>query len=229
MAQQIISATSKRSSKMASRGYAGRADWRYRQRRASIAAAVSSGEGVANVMKRFECTRGEARYWGQRALDPTWHIGELGGQRNTVFEPEVEAVVHALLWAEVKANPVRNVLQFAQVLRHNGWDVNAQWVRRTFNRWRFTTKKPTFRSINKYQPQNIIYYRYSLLVCNTLCRTLDFSIAAFAVAAATTSSMLLACRGRVSSSSTRLTSTREVSLPSACHRFSPKVTVDCLS
>ena len=144
---------------MASHGYGSRADWRYRQRRASIGAAICRGESEADVMRRFECTRGEARYWGKRAEDPSWHICEHGGERSSVFPPEVEAVVHALLWAEVKANPVRSVVQFTQVLQHNGWAVNDQWVRRTFDRWRYTTKKPNLRSVNKYTPRNIQYYR----------------------------------------------------------------------
>lgn len=139
-------------------GYDSRADQRYRQRRASIGAAILHGDSVAHVMRRFDCTRGEARYWGKRAEEPGNHEGDLGGPRHKAFQPEAEAIVQTLLWAEVQANPVRSVLQFARVLQRNGWNVTDQWVRRTFRAWRFTAKKPNFRSVNKYSAANIQYY-----------------------------------------------------------------------
>jgi transposase len=151
-------------------GFDSRADRRYRQRRASIGAAVLHGHSVATVMQRFDCTRGEARYWGKRAEEPSSHDGEIGGARHETFKPEVQAVVHALLWAEVRANPVRSVLQFARVLQQNGWNVSVQWVRRTFREWRFTSKKPNFRSVNKYSATNIQYYGCVLLAMPQLLR-----------------------------------------------------------
>jgi hypothetical protein len=118
--------------------------------------------GEVATMRRFGCSRGFARYHGQKAVDPSFHSGKWGGaQGRRRFSDEVEQVLRFLLWQEVKADPLRTLRQFALVLQCNGWNVNVDWVKRTFASWGVSRQRPNYRNLNKYTTSNIIYYRCS--------------------------------------------------------------------
>jgi len=71
---------------------------------------------VSAVCRRFGVTRAFVRYWLHRFLDPAWHQGSLGGARRSKFTVAELHMIWALLYLELRADPLRTAVQLAQEL-----------------------------------------------------------------------------------------------------------------
>lgn len=80
----------------------------------------------AEVMRRFGVTRAFVRYWTEKARDPNFHSGELGGARHCLFTEDAQLVVERVLWSEVLENPFRTNTAFALALNEMGIDVDKR-------------------------------------------------------------------------------------------------------
>jgi len=137
---------------------------RYAEFSALVAASVMK-DGECATVKRYGCTRGFARYHGEKLRNARWHDGRWGGSNgNARNEAEIEELQRFALWQEVTADPLRTIQQFRTTLRRNGFDVSDSWVKRCFVRWGISRQKPSYRNLNKFAISNIIYYRYDMEV-----------------------------------------------------------------
>ena len=68
------------------------------------------------LARKYNVSRGFARYWHRRLVDPSFHPGSLGGARHVKFTPVQEAAVLYLLWQELLANPLRTTQELAQAV-----------------------------------------------------------------------------------------------------------------
>lgn len=141
---------------------------RYHEYASAIGVSVQA-IGEAATVKRFGCTRGFARYHGEKHVNPQFHAGAWGGAMGAArYAPEVEDVIRFLLWQEVKADPLRTIKQFTQTLNRAGWTVTHDWVNRTFKRWGISRQRPNYKNLNKFTSSNILYYRSSLVLYSHL-------------------------------------------------------------
>jgi hypothetical protein len=97
------------------RGGSSRARSSYESGCRTIALASVSASEV-EVQERLLITRGKARYWRHKAIDPTFHDKPLGGAKNFKFSVRSERMVHLNIWNEIVADPLRNVKQLYQLL-----------------------------------------------------------------------------------------------------------------
>lgn len=104
-------------------------------------------------------------------MDPQFHCGAWGGAKGAArYGPEVEDVIRFLLWQEVKADPLRTIKQFTEVMHAAGWLVSHDWINRTFKTWGVSRQRPTYKNLNKFTTSNFLYYRYlSFLLACVLC------------------------------------------------------------
>ena len=127
----------------------------------SLVAASVLVDGESATVQRFGCTRGFARYHGEKLRNARWHDGRWGGSNgNARHEPEVEELLRFVLWQEVTADPLRTIQQFRITLTRHGFHVSDSWVKRCFARWGISRQKPSYRNLAKFTISNIIYYRY---------------------------------------------------------------------
>jgi hypothetical protein len=57
---------------------------------------------------------------------------------------------------ELRRNPLRSYGQFASAMNRYGFDVNSDFVRRSFGRYGYSVKQAQAKHIQKYTVQNII-------------------------------------------------------------------------
>jgi hypothetical protein len=123
-------------------------------------ASLLSGRKRA-VARHFGCSLDFVRYHARKAVDPTFRPGRWGGSKGRArFVPHAAVLVEAMLWQEVRADPIRTVAEFALVLRSNGFDVTQRWVQLRFRQWGFSRQRPSYLNINKFTASNIFYYGY---------------------------------------------------------------------
>lgn len=118
--------------------------------------AISHGPAKTTVS--FGTRRGMNRYWRNKLLDPNFHNKRHGGGRYVKFGA-MRPVVHALIWAALKHNPLLSIPEVSEFMRSNtNFEVNDQYVARLFKKWKWSTKRPVRHQINKYTIRNIGYY-----------------------------------------------------------------------
>ncbi len=102
------------------------------------------------------------RMWLSRCLAPLFPEGSI----MTLFATCGRVVVQTTLWAEVQHNPCRRLQDFALDLQSNyGFNVNREFIKRTFKRWRFSYKKVKYKHVLKYSMTNIRYtMRYLVFI-----------------------------------------------------------------
>ena len=123
---------------------------------------------IPSICRRYEVTRGFARYWRRKRVDPTFHIGTLGGARHCLMPVAVDEAVQVVLWQELRSDPLRNRWQLTNELVINmlsapyllqpchavtfpvcseqkgqGIPVTYDWVRQTMTKWGYTRKVPS--------------------------------------------------------------------------------------
>lgn len=151
---------------------------RYDEYASAVGLSVSE-IGEAATIKRFGCSRGFARYHGRKHVDPQFHSGAWGGSKGGArYGPDVTDVIRFLLWQEVKADPLRTIKQFTEVMNAAGWLVSHDWINRTFKSWGISRQRPSYKNLNKFTTSNILYYRLTslffcvfgfLLLCSFVC------------------------------------------------------------
>lgn len=73
------------------------------------------------VPKRF------ATYWAEKAADPAFHAGELGGARHFLLSSAGQRAAEQLLWATVAADPMQNMAELARGLKAQGYPVDRRF------------------------------------------------------------------------------------------------------
>ena len=87
----------------------------YGRHRATVG-VHGSNNPLRRTSARFVVPYHFSRYWARKAVDPLFHIGDLGGARHCSYTTQEEALLCTLLLQEVKANPLRTHEQFALAL-----------------------------------------------------------------------------------------------------------------
>jgi len=122
-------------------------------------AALSGHVSESTIAACLGETRKFVRYWAQKAEDPTFHPGTVGGARHTLFTEEGQHLVDAMLFNELRRNPRWPCREFAALLNGRGMPVDARsetvsrvlshladclidgrWVSRAFQRMGFTSE-----------------------------------------------------------------------------------------
>lgn len=120
-------------------------------------------------------TRAFVRYWQQKAADPTFHDGLVGGARNIKFEDAEDTLVLEMLWSEVRRNPRKTSRAYAAILTGRGFECNGRqvlmlqtrqvipfvifrWVSRALQRLGFSSKRVKYRNASKFSLANAVYY-----------------------------------------------------------------------
>jgi hypothetical protein len=91
-----------------------RAEWLWGDGRRKHIAKQKQRLGKARY--RNHVTRAFARYWRRKRIDPTFHTGTLGGARHCLWSQQMDNTLQAVLWQELRANPLRNRNQLTDEL-----------------------------------------------------------------------------------------------------------------
>jgi hypothetical protein len=81
----------------------------------------------AEVMNRYGMPRGFVRYWTEKARDPNFHSGELGGAHNCLFTEDAQILVEKTLWDCVRRDPFRTEVDYARELTNLGITVDDKY------------------------------------------------------------------------------------------------------
>lgn len=89
-------------------------------------AHLSGTTTQAAIQRGLGQTRGFVRYWDQKAEDPTFHDGDLGGARHTVFTEAGQQLAEAMLFNELRRDSARTCGFYAAILLERGFPVDAR-------------------------------------------------------------------------------------------------------
>jgi len=112
------------------------------------------------TMRRFNVTRGFARYWAQKREDPDFHPGKHGGVRNVKFPLEQRWVLESILYQMVLEKPLSTLHAYRTALSQMGIDVSETFIDRILHSWRYSKKAAKHRCMLKFTPANMQYYAY---------------------------------------------------------------------
>jgi hypothetical protein len=87
---------------------------------------LSETMSVAEVARMTGKGRGFVRYWSQKAADPTFHAGDVGGAMNNVLSEADQRVVEAMLFGELRRDPARKAADFAVIFQDRGFPVDRR-------------------------------------------------------------------------------------------------------
>ncbi len=80
---------------------------------------------LADVMRIHSVPKRFAAYWAEKAADPAFHAGELGGARNVLLDNARQAAEQQL-WQLVAGNPVQPMTDLAREMQNHGYPVDRR-------------------------------------------------------------------------------------------------------
>jgi len=123
-----------------------------------LTGATAEEHSVATAQAVFGVPEHLVRYWRQKAIDPTYKSGPVGGWRYSKFgdydRGSIEWIVRILL----QANPRFSCVHLVQWLNTFGYVVNVKYVQRLLHAMDFTVKRIGYTKILKYTWANLRYF-----------------------------------------------------------------------
>jgi transposase len=134
-----------------------------------IVGQFASKHGVCKSAKIFGVNKGKAKYWKQKHEQPTFHPSSHGGLHNPVWDQETKIALEAIVWTLISENPFLGLKDLQKkIFTLRGQRVSKAWLSKLFKRWKWSLKKPDWKQIQKYTPENIDYYLNFVLWIQTL-------------------------------------------------------------
>jgi hypothetical protein len=81
---------------------------------------------LAQVMRTHYVPKRFAMYWREKAANPAFHAGELGGARHFLLSDPQERAAQRQLWREISSNPMQRMTDLARKLQNHGYPVNRR-------------------------------------------------------------------------------------------------------
>jgi transposase len=107
-------------------------------------------------------TIGQTRYWREKLVNPDFHPKTCGGAYHCLDE-YIAFLMEFLVYFFTQKVPQLTAWEMMIILRDGAGfqiddDAGRRHVNRIWERWGYTSKKATFRNINKYTEENSEYY-----------------------------------------------------------------------
>ena len=79
--------------------------------------------------------------------------------RNCKFLELDQLKIRYILWLSVLCDPTQHISDYLIILKNQGIECSSWVVRKVFQEWRWSWKKPCYKQLNKFTSSNIEYYR----------------------------------------------------------------------
>jgi len=98
------------------------------QQYTSRVAILGNTQGRARTATELREKYHFVSYWSRKLSDPNFHAGTVGGARHVKFDDEKQAALEALLWNELKRNPLQSAPELQRFVQNQGFNVNTRCV-----------------------------------------------------------------------------------------------------